>query len=271
MQRIALLIILLYSVVGAQTETDIIQAVGQGHIDWGKMLIVATGVGRSDYDVSPAQHRLSALRNARSDASGRVIGILRELCLTSGLTIGEAMQKSPQIENQIRELAADLTIRNLPRMLPDSSVQITAELPLTEKLLEIVRPAIASQAELAGEHPKADISSKPDSSISELIIDIRGLGCGFALYPGIFAEDGTEIYGMLIAVSKTGTAVGNARYVAAHSIDVHWAANPIIKGIKSTGKNHCDIVISNSDAQMLILNTEFSSLLKRGKVILLVE
>lgn len=266
MQRIALLIILLFSAILAQPISGPLQTVGGGQIDWGNKLILVTGTGQLSSDVSPAQHRLSGIKNARADASDKIINILREINITSDLTVGEAMGQAPEIANQIRDLTNDLTLTKRPRLLPDSSVQIVTELPLTGKLIEILQPVISNPANSPDK--ASDVSTDSAMIISELVIDIRNLGCEFALYPRIYSEAGGQIFGPGMSESS-GRGAMPVQYASAASAEIHRADVITIKGIKATGTHPCDVIISSSDASLM--SKEINSLLSQGKVNFLVE
>ena len=266
MQQIALLIILLFSTILAQPAIGPLQTVGGGQIDWGNKLILVTGTGQLSDDVSPAQHRLSGIKNARADASSKIINILREINITSDLTVGEAMGQTPEIDNRISDLTNDLTLTKRPRLLPDSSVQIVAELPLTGKLIEIIQPVISNPAN--NPNKASDVSTDSATSISQLVIDMRSLGCEFALYPRIYSEAGGQIFGPGMSESS-GRGAMPVQYASAASAEIHRADVMTINGIKATGTHPCDVIISNDDANLVSKLTNL--LLSQGKVTILVE
>ena len=162
-----------------------------------------------------------------------------------------------------------------PPLRPAPSVQVPAPLrpapvpPAPEKRpepprVEPAKPA-PQQPEKKPEPPKVvqPQVSVPDQSTTQfkggkatgVVIDGRGLGLKPALLPKIVDPQGQEIYvGQVVARTNAveqGVA-GYAKDVNAASNNFRVTDNPaVIRGVRASGAARTDIVLSQSDSQML--------------------
>ena len=162
-----------------------------------------------------------------------------------------------------------------PPLRPAPSVQVPAPLrpapvpPAPEKRpepprVEPAKPA-PQQPEKKPEPPKVvqPQVSVPDQSTTQfkggkatgVVIDGRGLGLKPALLPKIVDPQGQEIYvGQVVARTNAveqGVA-GYAKDVSAASNNFRVTDNPaVIRGVRASGAARTDIVLSQSDSQML--------------------
>ena len=162
-----------------------------------------------------------------------------------------------------------------PPVRPAPSVQVPAPLrpapvpPAPEKRpepprVEPAKPA-PQQPEKKPEPPKVvqPQVSVPDQSTTQfkggkatgVVIDGRGLGLKPALLPKIVDPQGQEIYvGQVVARTNAveqGVA-GYAKDVNAASNNFRVTDNPaVIRGVRASGAARTDIVLSQSDSQML--------------------
>ncbi len=148
---------------------------------------------------------------------------------------------------------------------PATPAPVVPPLSSPEKKPEPLKPAIpptASSPEKKSEPSKPAPPSREESTAefkggvaTGLVIDGRGLGLKPALLPKIIDAQGQEIYvGQVVTRTNAveqGVA-GYAREVNAAANNFRVTDNPaIIKGLRSSGTARTDVVVGQSDAQML--------------------
>jgi hypothetical protein len=130
---------------------------------------------------------------------------------------------------------------------------------------------------MPGQNFPIDPSFPPQQSgvFTGLIIDARGTGLRPAMAPKILDEQGNEVYGSGYVSRDYAVQIG----VVGYEKDINRAKtnervtdNPlIIKGIKSSGSNRADLVISNSDAQMVLAAAKNLNFMEQCKVMIILE
>jgi hypothetical protein len=108
-----------------------------------------------------------------------------------------------------------------------------------------------------------------------LIIDARGTGVRPAMVPKIRNEEGREVYGSAFVNRQYAVEQGMVGYLK----DVTAAqGNPrvtdrplLVKALKTDGPNKTDLVISNSDAQVLHGMKENLTFLEKARVMVVLD
>ena len=108
-----------------------------------------------------------------------------------------------------------------------------------------------------------------------LNIDARGSGVRPAMAPKIIDEQGNEVYGTGYVSRDYAVQIG----VVGYEKDINRARqnervtdNPlIVKGIKASGTNSTDIVISNTDAQNVLSAARNLNFMEQCKVMVILD
>ena len=108
-----------------------------------------------------------------------------------------------------------------------------------------------------------------------LIIDATGLGVRPAMAPKIIDENGNEVYGTGYVSRDYAVQIG----VVGYEKDLNRAKsnervtdNPIVvKGIKASGSNKADIVISNMDASNVSASAKNLNFMEQCKVMIILD
>jgi hypothetical protein len=128
-----------------------------------------------------------------------------------------------------------------------------------------------------GQNFPIDQSFLPQQSgvFTGLIVDARGSGLRPAMAPKILDEQGNEVYGSGYVSREYAVQIG----VVGYEKDINRAKsnervtnNPmIIKGLKATGTNRADIVISNSDAQRVLAAAKNLNFMEKCQVMIILD
>ena len=115
----------------------------------------------------------------------------------------------------------------------------------------------------------------PSTAFTGLIVDARGIGVRPAVAPKIRNEEGREVYGSAFVNRQYAVEQGMVGYLK----DVESAkGNPrvtdrplMVKALKTDGPNKTDLVISNSDAQVLHGMKEHLTFLEKARVMVILD
>jgi hypothetical protein len=173
--------------------------------------------------------------------------------------------------------------------LSDGTVEVKLRLPLYGELSQIVTPSgvekristplpqnAARLAALASETvtPGAD-AWKADEPATGLIIDARGLGFRPAIWPHLYDESGTEIYGFnargYVCADDRGIS-GYARETVVSKSNERAGAKPlIIKALGTAVQGRSDLIISNTDAARVLALEAKDSFLQHCRVVIVLQ
>jgi hypothetical protein len=135
-------------------------------------------------------------------------------------------------------------------------VGLIVSMPLTGALFDAVLPGeaggrITSTPAPGGTPP----STRTSGAISGVVVDATGLDATPAMAPKILDEDGEEVYGTTKVMRQYAMQQGVVGYhnnVARASEDERVAGNPlVVRALRTTGPNGCDLIISNQDARQI--------------------
>jgi hypothetical protein len=112
-------------------------------------------------------------------------------------------------------------------------------------------------------------------SYTGLVVDARGIGASPALAPRILNEQGDEAYSVAYVEQRSVAEQGIAIYVPdSSSAQAHPRVTNtplVVKAIRTQGKQHTDLVISDADAQTIHSVPEHFKFLKTAKVLVILE
>jgi len=241
---------------------------GMGGIDWTSGIVRATGIGSPNPNMPPSAQRAGAIEAAKQIALRNLLQMVKGMYLNSETTIENAITTSDVIRSQVEGIVRNFRVIDT-RYLSDGSVEVDVEVPLSS-FYDIILPPGQKSGE-TGAVPSTAIGT----AYTGLIIDARGLGVRPALAPKILDELGNEVYGTGYVDREYAIQVGIVGYeknLDRARKNERVADRPlIVKGLKVSGKNQTDIVISNSDAQLIRNAAANLNFLEQCKVMIILD
>lgn len=252
------------------------QVANVGNINWQDQIIRSTGIGAPNPKMPLAAQRAGAIEAAKRVALRNLLETVKGMAINSETTVENAMIASDIINTQVSGIVRNFKVVNT-RYMSTGDVEVDVEIPLSGVLSDALLPGQQGGIMMPGQNFPIDPSFLPQQSgvFTGLIIDARGTGLRPAMAPKILDEQGNEVYGSGYVSRDYAVQIG----VVGYEKDINRAktnervtANPlIIKGIKSSGSNRADLVISNSNAQMVLAAAKNLNFMEQCKVMIILE
>lgn len=279
-----------------------VQNVGtSGNVNWTLQVIRCTGIGAPNPNLPQAAQRASALRVAKQDALRNILETVKGINLTSETLVENAMLVSDVIRTSVEGALRGYRIVDT-RYMSTGDVEVDVEAPLTGVILNTLLPQdfgggilMTGGQLLCPTCGQPWPSGKPVPSgvtliqagegsgdvqtsgmvYTGLVIDTRGLGVRPAMAPKIMDEKGEEVYGSRFVSREYAVDIGMVGYekdINRARLNERVADNPlIIKGVKSSGPNKTDIMISNADAMKIHNAAANMNFLQHCKVMFILD
>lgn len=284
--KVVFILGLFLSVGLADSGPAFIQKTQFGTINWDIGSIEVRGVGspsqKDDGKTTAANERI--LADARSIARKNLNKLINGIYIDASRYVAGTTLTDDELEPQIESMIqAAREIEDRRRYLSDGSVEIFLQFPLFGGFAQLILPAEIRQIQPikpvnpATSPEDSPTSTKPSESevFTGLIVDARGASLSPAMAPRIFDDAGQEVYGASFVSREYAVQSG----VCAYLVDLESArsnrrvgSRPLVaRGLRATGKNQCDLVISNADAEKLHRSSEHLEFLKQARVIVVVD
>ncbi len=253
-------------------QQPLIQAIGNGEVNWATQIIRATGSGAPNPQApNIAAARIGAERAAKADALRNILETTKGVRIDSQTLVVNSMTESDTVRTKVQGIIQGARVINT-RYLSDGAVEVTVEIPIaappgTPSLNQTLLPPSAFGTQNV---PKAG-----NPVYTGIVFDSRGLNLRPAMSPKVLDEDGREVYGSAFVSQEWATKFGIVGYVkdldSAQKND-RVAANPLVlKAVKASGTGGSDLIIANSDAQGLRDMSKNLSFLKQCRVLVVVD
>lgn len=258
-------------------NAQVYQQVGtSGGINWQDQIITSTGIGAPNPKMPLAAQRAGAIEAAKRVALRNLLETVKGMSINSETTVENAMIASDVINTQVSGIVRNFKVVDT-RYMSTGDVEVDVEIPLSGVLFDALMPQQASGPMMPGQNFPIDQSFLPQQSgvFTGLIIDARGTGLRPAMAPRIIDEQGNEVYGSGYVSRDYAVQIG----VVGYEKDINRARgddrvkdNPMmVKGMKASGTNRSDIVISNSDAQRVLAAAKNLNFMEQCKVMFILE
>ena len=272
---LALMFLLLIPAVGFCNEyrdQDVVEQKTQGVINWSRGVIQAKGIGVLPNKLSNrVKARSTALKDATMDACRKILEVAKEVRIDGTTVIGDYEGKDDVIMSKIKSMVKNAEVVK-KEYFSDGTVKVTMEMNLRGGFAELVLSEEISPLESI--RTIAPVKNSP-SVFTGLVVDARGLGVNPVMSPKILDENAREVYGPAFVSREYAVQQGMSGYskdLAAAQSNQRVADNPLtVKGLRTKGVEHSDIVISNADASRLRSASENLSFMKKCQVIIVVE
>ncbi len=269
---------------------------GMGGIDWTRGVVRATGIGAPNPNMPPSAQRAGAIEAAKRVALRNLLEMVKGVYVNSQTTVENAMVTSDMIRTRVEGLVRNFRVVDT-RYMSTGDVELDVEVPLSS-FYDVFLPPETGQAvqqlvcPTCGQpwpkgkpypfprpqnpvQPGAPAGTTANLVYSGLVVDARGLGVRPALAPKIVDEQGNEVYGTGYVSREYAIQVGVVGYekvLDRAKTNERVAPNPlVIKGLKATGANHTDVVITNQDAQTIRVAAANLNFLDQCKVMIVLD
>ena len=226
---------------------------GAFHIDWERQVVIVSSLGAPNTNLPRPAWRATAVRAARQTAYRDLLEAVKGVRVSSTTTVENAMLTSDIIKSQVEGIVRDFTVLDI-KYYETMDVAMIVEMPLTGAFYDALLPG-GEGGRIAAATPSQPPPSRASGAISGLIVDATGLDVMPAMAPKILDEEGNEVYGtakVLRQFAMTQGVVGYHNNVRGASQDERVAGNPlVVRALRATGPNGCDLVISSADAAQI--------------------
>jgi len=275
-------------------KSDLVEKVPNAEIDWGNECYFATGeavVPTVDEESNRSRAQLKARGSAKTKAITNLMAAVGNTLITCKAIGKDYISKDPRLQQMIEDYSANAEIveEKLRPEGDDTVVMVTVKAPmygagsvglaiLGSKFVfgstEI--PSDGLMVEKRRDAKATSVSANAKGPFTSLIIDCSGLDLQRAMNPKIRRTDNTKIWG----VPSTGLYFLQERGMASYAKSIEEAkhiskagTNPLI--VRAAGRAGarfmCDVVISDSDADMIIKENLSSKFMDKPAVILVVD
>jgi len=258
-------------------NAQVYQQVGTvGTINWQDQIIRSTGIGAPNPKMPLAAQRAGAIEAAKRIALRNLLETVKGMAINSETTVENAMIASDVINTQVSGVVRNFKVVDT-RYMSTGDVEVDVEMPLSGVLFDALMPHQVSGPMMPGQNFPIDPSFLPQQSgvFTGLIVDARGSGLRPAMAARIIDEQGNEVYGSGYVSRDYAVQIGVVGYekdINRARADERVKDNPmVVKGLKASGANQTDIVISNSDAQRVLAAAKNLNFMEQCKVMFILE
>jgi hypothetical protein len=268
--------------------SDCVQTFGRGKIDWTNLLFIADGRSGIPEDFSaddPCRSRLfdEAIKEARAN----LLALVYNMRVDAATLLEEIADADQGLKNKIIGMVnrANLIEQN---DLPDGAIEVVVQLPITGAFSQLVLPDEITQLQsIKPMHTKETIvldeanrssetvDSNKTKSFSGLVIDASKLNAVPALAPRLLDEQGEQVYGASYISREFAVQNGVCGYtknLESALINDRVGDSPlVVKGLRTNGPALTDIVISNTDALKIRGSSRNLTVLKKCRVIMILD
>jgi hypothetical protein len=285
--------------VGA-TTAQVEQAVGNyGSVDWSSQIIRATGIGAPNPNLPQAAQRASAIEAGKLEALKNLLATVQGMSLDAETTVRNYMVENAVINSRVSGIVRGFTIVDT-RYMSTGDVEVTVEMPIAGALSDALLPSAfgggvipatgvalcptCGQPWPAGKPVPAGVTLVQSGSsgtpaaggvYTGLIVDAKGLGVRPAMAPKIMDENNNQIYGSKYVSRDWAVKIGMVGYdkdVSKARFNDRVTANPlVVKGIRATGSNKADVVVSAADAAAIQNTAANMNFLDKCKVMFILD
>ncbi len=276
MKRIFVVLILMSLFVCVLNAQVYQQVPNAGSINWQDQIIRSTGIGAPNPKMPLAARRAGALEAAKRIALRNLLETVKGMSITSETTVLNSMMESDMITTQVSGIVRNFKVVDT-RYMSSGDVEVDVEIPLSGVLTDALLPPMGQPMQVGQGYPvdPSGYSLPQNTVFTGLIVDARGLGLRPAMAPKIIDESGNEVYGTGYVSREYAVQIG----VVGYEKDLNRAktnervtANPlIVKGIKVSGSNKSDVVISNADAQNVVGAAKNLNFMENCKVMVILD
>jgi hypothetical protein len=268
-----LVFLLTFSVFGyTDNSKEIIELKENGSINWSSGVVQAKGIGIPPTKMSGnSSARTTTLTDAKLNAFHAILKIIKELRINGNTVVGDYAIQEPAIMSKIENMVKNAKVVK-KEYLTDGTVKIEMEVNLRGGFAQLILPKDIKPLDSITLMTKNKTSSPV---FTGLVVDAKGLGVRPVMVPRILDENNQEVYGPAFVSREYAVQQGMSGYARDLKEilkDQRVSVYPlVVKGLKTSGPGHSEIVISNADASKLRSISESLYFMKKCRVIIVVD
>lgn len=238
------------------------QAVAHGQVNWTDKTITVTGSGAPSLKApNVAVARLNAERAAKLDALRNIVEAVKGVRVSGQTSAGDAMSESGTVESKVEGIVKKYRILDT-KYYSDGGVDVIVQVNLDGVLTKALLPGAGKSVSPAA----------PDSNVTGVIVNAKGVKLTPAIAPEIKDENGRRLYHAGVvdesAVLKHGVISYNKSLAKAMK-DQRVGAKPlVVRALKAEGPAGSNLVISSADGEKFV---GAGHALANGKVIIVTD
>ena len=268
-----LVFLLTFSVFGyTDNSKEIIELKENGSINWSSGVVQAKGIGIPPTKMSGnSSVRTTTLTDAKLNAFHAILKIIKELRINGNTVVGDYAIQEPAIMSKIENMVKNAKVVK-KEYLTDGTVNIEMEVNLRGGFAQLILPKDIKPLDSITLMTKNKTSSPV---FTGLVVDAKGLGVRPVMVPRILDENNQEVYGPAFVSREYAVQQGMSGYARDLKEilkDQRVSVYPlVVKGLRTSGPGHSEIVISNADASKLRSISESLYFMKKCRVIIVVD
>ena len=270
---LTLVLLLMFSVFGyTDNSKDVIELKENGSINWSRGVVQAKGIGIPPTKLSgDSNARTEALTDAKLNASHETLKIIKELRINGTTVVGDYAIQEPAIMSKIENMVNNAKVVK-KEYLTDGTVKIEMEVNLRGGFAQLILPKEIKPLDSI----KLVTMNKTSTPVfTGLVVDAKGLSVKPVMVPKIIDENNQEVYGSAFVSREYAVQQGMSGYsrdLKESLKDKRVSDYPlVVKGLKTSGPGHSEIVISNADASKLRGISESLYFMKKCRVIIVID
>ena len=270
---LALMFLLTFSSFGyTDNSREIIEQKEKGSINWSSGVVQAEGNGIPPIKMSGnSNDQTAVLTDAKLNAFRIILQIIKELRINGTTVVEDYAIQDPAIMSKIENMVKNAKVAK-KEYLTDGTVKIEMEVNLRGGFAQLILPKDIKPLDSITLVTRNKTSSP---IFTGLVVDAKGLGVRPVMVPRILDENDQEVYGPAFVSREYAVQQGMSGYARnLNEIlkDQRVSGYPlVVKGLKTSGPGHSEIVISNADASKLRRISESLYFMKKCRVIIVVE
>jgi len=270
---LTLVLLLMFFVFGyADNSLEVIEQKEKGSVNWSRGVVQAKGIGIPPTKLSgDSNARTEALTDAKLNASHVILKIIKELRINGTTVVGDYAIQDPAIMSKIENMVNNAKVVK-KEYLTDGTVKIEMEVNLRGGFAQLILPKEIKPLDSI----KLVTMNKSSTPVfTGLVVDAKGLSVKPVMVPKIIDENNQEVYGSAFVSREYAVQQGMSGYsrdLKESLKDKRVSDYPlVVKGLKTSGPGHSEIVISNADASKLRGISESLYFMKKCRVIIVVD
>ena len=265
--------LLTFSVFGyADNSLEVIEQKEKGSVNWSRGVVQAKGIGIPLTKMPEnSNDRTVALIDAKLDAFRIISKIIKELRINGTTDVGDYATQDPAIMSKIENMVKNAKVVK-KEYLTDGTIKIEMEMNLRGGFAQLILPVEIKPLDSI----KLVTMNKSSTPVfTGLVVDAKGLGVKPVMVPKIIDENNQEVYGSAFVSREYAVQQGMSGYARDLKEilkDQRVSDYPlVVKGLKTSGPGHSEIVISNADASKLRGISESLYFMKKCRVIIVID